>query len=102
MDTAHADDVKKTVRTYILVFVALMGLTVITVAISYLHLSVAAAITVALIVATVKASLVAMYFMHLVSERKAIYWTLALTAFFFILLMFLPIFSDQDSTRIFH
>jgi cytochrome c oxidase subunit 4 len=79
-----------------------MTLTIITVAISYLHLSVKAAITVALVVATVKASLVASYFMHLISERKVIYWTLILTAVFFILLMFLPISTDQDSTRLLH
>lgn len=102
MDSASLEDIKKSVRKYILVFVALMGLTVVTVAISYLHLSVGVAITIALVVATAKASLVAMYFMHLVSERKAIYWTLTLTALFFILLMFLPILTDQNSTRLFH
>ena len=37
-------DHKKQVRTYIMVFVALMALTLITVAVSYLHLSVAPAI----------------------------------------------------------
>ena len=50
---------------YILVFVSLMVLTVVTVAVSYLHLPVTAAIAVALVVATVKGSLVAGYFMHL-------------------------------------
>lgn len=102
METAHADDIKKSVRKYIVVFVALMALTVITVAISYMHLAVHAAITVALVVATVKASLVASYFMHLISEKKIIYWTLILTAVFFLLLMFLPISTDQNSTRLFH
>ena len=91
METASAESVKKHVRAYILVFVALMGLTIITVAVSYLHLEVKAAITVALVVATLKASLVASYFMHLISERKIIYATLALVGIFLIALLFLPI-----------
>ena len=79
-----------------LVFVTLMVLTIVTVAISTLHLNVGAAITVALIVATIKGSLVASYFMHLVSERRVIYATLILTAIFFLLLMFLPVSTYLD------
>lgn len=97
MESAHPEDVKKQVRGYVFVFVALMALTIVTVAISYLHLSVAAAITVALIVATIKASLVASYFMHLISERKLIYFTLTLTALFFVVLMFLPVSFYLDN-----
>ncbi len=92
MDSAHSEDIKKHIRGYIFVFISLMVLTVVTVAISYLHLSVGAAITVALIVATVKASLVACYFMHLISEKKLIYLSLIITAVFFVVLMFLPVF----------
>ena len=65
-------DIDKHVRVYIMVFVALMVLTVVTVAISRLHLSVPMAVTVALFVATVKGALVACYFMHLISEKKLI------------------------------
>ncbi len=100
MDSVHADDIKKSVRKYIIVFVSLMALTVVTVAISALHLSVAAAVTLALIVAGINASLVAGYFMHLLSEKKVIYATLILTAVFFIFLMFLPISTDMDSLRL--
>jgi len=91
MEAAHAEDVKKTVRTYVMVFAALMALTIITVAISYLHLGVKAGITVALTVATIKGSLVACYFMHLISERKVIYGTLILTVVFFVMLMVVPV-----------
>jgi cytochrome c oxidase subunit 4 len=100
MDSTHVEDIKKHVRKYIMVFVALMALTVVTVAISYLHLSVGAAITVALMVATVKASLVASYFMHLISEKKLIYATLLLTAAFFVLLMLLPTLTENGSTKL--
>ena len=97
---AHAhdsvDDIKKSVRTYMMIFGALMVLTIITVGVSYIHLPVAAAVTVALIVATIKGSLVALYFMHLLHERKVIYWVLALTVIFFIFMMFVPLLTNLD------
>jgi cytochrome c oxidase subunit 4 len=91
-----AADIDKHVRVYITVFVALMALTLITVAISYLHLPLPIAVTVALLVATVKGSLVACYFMHLISEKKLIYAVLGLTAVFFIALLALPVFTVRD------
>jgi cytochrome c oxidase subunit IV len=51
---------------------------------------------VALIVATIKGSLVACYFMHLISEKKLIYAVLGLTIFFFIALMALPVITFGD------
>ena len=93
----HAADIDRQVRIYITVFVALMVLTIVTVAISYLHLAVPLAVTVALVVATVKGSLVACYFMHLISEKKLIYAVLALTAVFFVALLALPVFTVSDS-----
>jgi cytochrome c oxidase subunit 4 len=97
---AHAhdsvDDIKKSVRTYFMIFGALMVLTIITVGVSYVHLPVAAAVAVALIVATIKGSLVALYFMHLLHERKVIYWVLTLTLIFFIFMMFVPLFTNSD------
>ena len=56
-------------------------------AISRFHLSVPIAVTVALFVAIVKGSLVAGYFMHLVSEKKLILAVLALTVAFFVVLL---------------
>lgn len=89
-------EIDRHVRVYITVFVALMVLTVITVAISYLDLSVPVAVTVAMIVAIIKGSLVACYFMHLISEKKLILAVLALTAAFFVALLALPIFTVSD------
>ena len=96
MTSDHAVDIDKHVRIYITVFVTLMALTVITVAISYLHLPIAFAVAVALLVATVKGSLVACYFMHLISEKKLIYAVLALTAVFFIALLTLPVVTVHN------
>ncbi|MEO7275856.1 MAG: cytochrome C oxidase subunit IV family protein [Vicinamibacterales bacterium] len=89
----HAADLDRHVKVYITVFVALMALTVVTVGVSYLHLPVPLAVSVALLVATVKGSLVACYFMHLISEKKLIYAVLLLTAVFFVALLALPIFT---------
>src|SRR5215204_3253121 len=89
----HAADIDRHVKVYITVFVALMALTIITVGVSYLHLPVRTAVTVALLVATIKGSLVACYFMHLISEKKLIYAVLLLTAVFFVTLIALPVFT---------
>jgi len=91
MDTTdHAVDIDRHVRVYIMVFVTLMALTIITVAISRLHLPVPIAVTIALIVATIKGSLVAGFFMHLISEKKVIYAVLGITVAFFVVLLFVP------------
>ena len=96
MASDHAADIDKHVKVYITVFVALMVLTIVTVAISRLHLSTPVAVTVALLVAIVKGSLVACYFMHLISEKKLILAVLVLTTVFFIALLALPIFTVSD------
>ena len=90
MTSDHAADIDKHVRVYITVFVALMVLTIVTVAVSYVHLPVPQAVGVALLVATIKGSLVACYFMHLISEKKLIYAVLVITAIKFVALMILP------------
>jgi cytochrome c oxidase subunit 4 len=90
-------EIDRHVKVYITVFVALMVLTIVTVAISYLHLPVAMAVTVAMIVATIKGSLVACYFMHLISEKKLIYAVLALTVAFFIVLLAVPSFTTYNT-----
>ena len=94
MVESEAALVRQHVRVYVMVFSALAVLTIVTVAISYLHLPTAYAIGIAMVVATVKASLVALYFMHLISEEKAILWLLALCAAFFAVLMFLPVSTE--------
>ena len=71
-------------------------LTVVTVAVSRFHLPVHTAVTLALLVATIKGSLVACYFMHLISEKKLILAVLMLTAVFFAALLALPVVTVHD------
>lgn len=96
MSGHSVEAIKKSVRTYLVVFVSLAALTVLTVAVSYLDLATGTAISIALLIASVKASLVAMFFMHLIDERKAIYWILGLTVVFFVGLMSLPFSTFAD------
>ena len=95
----HSDveAVRKSVRTYLMIGGALLVFTVITVAANYLHLSVPAAITLALIIASIKASMVAAVFMHLNHEKQWIYGSLILTVTFFVVLIFLPLFTTMDT-----
>ncbi len=92
--------VKKEIRKYMYVFGGLAILTGITVGISYLHLPTWQAVTLALVVATVKGSLVAAFFMHLISERKLIYAVLVLTVFFFGLLMWGPWHHRDNAEKV--
>ena len=92
------EDIKKETRTYIMVFVALAALTLITVTVSYLDLNRGQAIAVAMIVATIKGSLVAAFFMHLLDEKKLIYAVLVLTMVFFVFLFVLPAGTFADAT----
>src|SRR5260370_41542762 len=95
----HSDpaEVKKTVRTYLTVGVALLVFTAITVAANQLHFAVPVAITVALIIAATKGSMVAAVFMHLSHEKRWIYGALILTVVFFIVLMSVPFFTISDT-----
>ena len=95
----HSDpaEVKQTIRRYMMVGAALFAGTVITVAANQVHLAIPLAITVALIIASVKGSMVAGVFMHLSHEKRWIYGALLLTVAFFIVLMCVPLFTVMDS-----
>ena len=94
--TRHEIDVRRHVRIYITVFVALAGLTLVTVTVSSLHLELRWAVAVALLIATIKGSLVACYFMHLISERKLIFLVLSFTALFFLVLLLIPMLTNRE------
>ena len=96
-DTHSLEEIKKHVRIYIAVFIALGVLTVVTVAVGYLELPMVPALILGLAIATVKAALVGMYFMHLVTEKKVILSFLVLTGVFFLCMvaLFMSSLSDQ-------
>ena len=94
--THSEDEIRKHIRTYLFVFVGLAVLTAVTVGISYLHLPVAMALLVGLCVASLKGSMVASWFMHLIHEKPIVKWALILTVFMFIVLMLLPVLTNSN------
>src|SRR6476619_204374 len=94
----HSDPeaIRATIRKYWMIGGALFVFTVITVAVNQIHLAIPMAITVALIIATMKGSMVASVFMHLSHERKWIYGALILTVIGFFILMTVPLFTTME------
>lgn len=94
-DANHSiEEAKKHMVSYAIIGVALIVGTLLTVWASYIHFeSRVINIIVALAIAITKGSLVAGFFMHLISEKKMIYSVLAVTVFFFASLMFLTLWS---------
>src|SRR5438309_5660000 len=71
------------VRTYVLVCVALVALTVLTAAVSFFHLEGTWHLVLGLLIAAVKASLVVLFFMHvLVSPRLT--WIVVIVSIFWL------------------
>ena len=68
----HSDQesIKKSIRSYIMIGAALFVFTGITVAVNQVHLAVPLAITVALIIAATKGSMVASVFMHFFTKTR--------------------------------
>jgi caa(3)-type oxidase subunit IV len=95
----HSDQesIRKSIKTYMMVGAALFVFTGITVAVNQIHLAVPLAITVALIIATMKGSMVASIFMHLSHEKKWIYGALVLTVIGFAILMLVPSLTLGDT-----
>ncbi|MDE2491526.1 MAG: cytochrome C oxidase subunit IV family protein [Elusimicrobia bacterium] len=88
---AEHDAHRPNVKAFMIVFGALLCLTLLTTAVSRMHLEHAAAISVGLLIAVVKASLVAAVFMHLWGEDRLIHRILYAVAFFAVFLVSLPL-----------
>lgn len=96
---AH-DDHASHIRLYWAVGAALLVGTIVTVLARHLEFnSVYLTVAVALFIATIKAFLVAGYFMHLLSEKKTIYLLMVTTAAFFVGLVGLIMWSNSDLPR---
>jgi caa(3)-type oxidase subunit IV len=96
-DEHATHNVAKHVRKYLFIGALLVTFTAITVWLSYVDFgSRKANITVAMLVATFKAGLVAAIFMHLSNEKQLIYRILIFTAFFVLGLFFLTYLAWYD------
>jgi heme/copper-type cytochrome/quinol oxidase subunit 4 len=93
----HPVDFKSYVRRCIYVFVAVVCTTSLMIYASFLpHYGWPAKVTMIIAIACVNALVVAGSLMHLLSEKKAIYTTLAFTVFFFAGLMGLTMWAMHD------
>ncbi len=93
----NVEEIQKSIKKYLWIGLILMVFTAITVWLSTVELPTHGLnILVGMIVATFKAGLVALIFMHLNHERPIIYKVLAFTAVFAIVLFVLFYFSKQD------
>lgn len=93
----NIEEIQKSIKKYLFIGAALMVLSGLTVWLSYVELPTHSLnIIVGMILATIKASLVALIFMHLNHERPLIYKVLAFTVVFVLALFVLFIFSASD------
>ena len=93
----NIEEIQKSIKKYMVIGATLIIFTIITVALSYVELPTHGLnILVGMIVATFKASLVALIFMHLNHERSVIYKVLAFTTVFAVVLFILFHLSHGD------
>src|SRR2546421_8017741 len=93
----YAHGIQKHVRGYLLVGALLLTFTAVTVALSYVDFGTRKAnIAVAMLVATLKAGLVAAIFMHLAAEKRLIYRILIFTGLFVFALFWLIYLAWYD------
>lgn len=91
------EEILKTIKTFRTIGFILLAGTILTVAVANYDFGAHwLNITIGLAIATIKGSLVCLYFMHLIDERKVIYAVMASTVFFFIGLMILTMTSYGD------
>ena len=96
-DHSHDHDVSKHIKTYLMIGAFLLIGTGLTVWAATIHFgSHSMNIAIGLLIATVKATLVALFFMHLISEKAAIYMFMSVTVFFFAGLMILTLWASHD------
>jgi cytochrome c oxidase subunit 4 len=96
-DEHVAHDVSKHIRSYLLVGLTLIVFTAITVGLSYVDFGTQKAnVAVAMLVATFKAAMVAVIFMHLSNEKRMIYRILIFTVLFVLALFFLTYLAWYD------
>lgn len=79
-------------RIYIIVWFALLIMTMVTWWVSYINLGIGN-VAVALLIASVKAALVALFFMHLRFENRLV-WAFAILPLFFLALIIFGTLSD--------
>lgn len=100
MAGSSVEEIRKHLKVYYIIFASLAALTLVTVAVASLDLDIGMAVLVAMVVASIKGTLVACYFMHLITERGMLFWILGICAVFFAALMMLPVLTVTESVGV--
>jgi caa(3)-type oxidase subunit IV len=79
---------------YVGILVALVLLTLLTVAVSFANLSASEHFIIGVSIGIVKASLVGLFFMHLIRSPPATWAVVVVTLFWFVVVLIVLIFSD--------
>jgi len=96
-DAAH---IREHVKLYVVIGVTLLFFTGLTVLLSYVHFgSESANIAIGMLVASIKAAMVAAIFMHLKEERKTIYQFMTVTVIFALVLFLLTFLAFSDHIK---
>ena len=101
MDHHNPQELKLAIRKCVFAFVAILLGTVITVTASQIKMGPHGVnIAVALTISVLQAALVAGFLMQLISEQRMIFWVLALTGVFFVVLFVLVMSAYADHTSL--
>ena len=102
MSENQALDTGKQTKKYILILIALVALTFLSVGLSRTGIPAGARVVVALVIAIAQGFLSVSFLMHLNWERRFIYGVLLLTVVFFAALILLPLLTSLDTTGVTH
>lgn len=91
------EEIRKSMKKYVVIGGVLYVLTFVTWMVSFLEMAPVPTILLGMAVAVTKSSLVALFFMHLIDEKKLIYYTLLLTGFMFGVCMLLPAMTTHTA-----
>ena len=93
MDSSQKIAIEQDIKRHIVIYAFLLVSTVVNFIVSKQHVFGERTVVAVLGIAILQGSLVACFFMHLISEKKVIYLFLVMIVIFFIALFFLPILS---------
>ncbi len=86
-------DIQKETKNYLVIFGGLLILTGVSLGVHFMHLPVQLSIVIIIGIALTQAAISAAYYMHLISEKKLIFFVLAMAASFFLAMILLISFG---------
>ena len=98
MDTT-TQDIQKETKNYLVIFGGLILLGGVAIGVHFLQLPIKLSIVIILAIALTQAAISAAYYMHLIAEKKLIYFVLIMAAAFFLSMILLIAFGHFDTPQ---